>query len=607
MPDKLAKPEKFCPKCGTLRSVGMRFCANCGYRFPTGAEENDGNAAEGTLIPDSPAEITVVQTGSIPPVQDAPAADGVVNVANANAGAHDANSAPVPLPNSMHGTGPLPTKQQDDDDEGATQLMAPQALPTLPLNVAGVRGEAGATPDVQQTVAMPAAGTASDANTDAVAGDAGAVSEQKTEVISPLAGNGASTQVLPPMQAGAADGASPLARLAVVSNADGGAADGNPAGPGADDGGTAAPDNGKNGGSADPNAKYVRVAVIVAIIIVTLAVIGGGWALWSKHRHTAAMEACVAAQNDFDAAKTSLDATLKKVKPTADTDESKLTDANTLTDLKDLITQGSKDSSAGDNTCSDGLSAKELDARANAIGLKTKALKTLDGKLDAAAKAVTASKNKKAFNETESSLKKAYAKAEQLVSSATGKVSDVQTLTALKQALTSAKQAMDEAGDADTASDSAITEMNTQLKALNAAMDKVNTSVKAKQAADAKKKAEEEKKKADKARCSSIAGNYGGFQFDEVLTVAADCSVTFQPNFGSSSTAKYVANSYTGSGAGASWKLSNGQTMTLYPAGTSSPVIDKLFATYYAGHESEKPQYDAKNKLESGNKAYVAG
>ncbi|MBW3088612.1 hypothetical protein KIH77_07710 [Bifidobacterium sp. 82T24] len=653
MPDKLAKPDKFCPKCGTLRSMGMRFCANCGYRFPSGDGGAEDAAADAAAqdIPDSPAEITVVsQTGSIPPVQDAPSAvvhGAGADVPGAKAGAHAAASIPVPLPGSMHGTVPLPTRRQHDDDhadEEATRLMAPQALPTLPIDVSDIR--AGATTgtmagtaagttnadasnanasnvDAQQTMAMPApmpdAATAAPEHAPAPvnADDRDAVNEQKTEVIAPLAG-GASTQVLPPMQGGGAaapDDLSPLARLAAVSNVDTGTGEdgtdsnvSNAAGGGAAGGnGNGTPGAGVTGGGpADPNAKRVRMAIIIAVVVVALAVIGGGWALWAKHQHTAAMEACVAAQNDFDAAKTSMNATLKKVKSTAGTDESKLTDANTLTDLKDLISQGSKDVSVNEQTCTDGMSTKDLNAQADAIGLKTKALKALDGKLDTAAKAVTASKNKKAFNEAESSLKKAYTKAEQLVSNATGKVADVNTLTSLKQALTSAKQALDAADDADTSSSDTVDEMNTQLKALNTAMDKVNASVKAKQAADAKKKAEEEKKKADKARCSSIAGNYGGFQFDELITVASDCSVTYKPNFGAQTTAKYVANSYKGSGKGASWKLSNGKTMTLYPAGTSAPVIDKLFSTAFKNQASQKSQVTSKTQLQSGDKAYVA-
>ncbi|NEG95417.1 hypothetical protein GFD17_01325 [Bifidobacterium sp. SMB2] len=340
------------------------------------------------------------------------------------------------------------------------------------------------------------------------------------------------------------------------------------------------------------DAKCRRIIMIAVICVVALVLGGGGYALWARHQHATALADCTAAQANLTDAKKALDATLENVKSTAGIDKSKLADASTLTDLKGLIDEGAAQKAPAD-PCASNLSTRQLTDNTTTVSAKAKAFSTLNVQLNKASKAVQASQEKKLLDDARASLVDTYAKAEKLISDATGKVADASTLTALKQAATAAKKIV--AGGEGEKTD--VDEINTQIKALQAAMTKVNESVKAKQAADAKKKA-------DKTHCATIAGGYSGFKVSMSLTVKADCSVTWKPSKGNSTDATYVAESYKGSDGTYTWKLSNGKTVTLYPAGKSSPIITKA----YSGDKSkadELKKLTAKTTIETDGKAYT--
>ncbi|OXM99984.1 sugar-binding protein, partial [Bifidobacterium vansinderenii] len=348
-------------------------------------------------------------------------------------------------------------------------------------------------------------------------------------------------------------------------------------------------------GSPAPKPKRKHTGAIIAAVICVIALVAaaGGYALWRNREHQAAVSACTDAQSEFDKSASTLSNSITKGKQALnDTQYDEVNDQTAITGLNNLVNTSTDDGSS--ESCSTSRTTAELNASADKFKSLAKSNVTLASKIDNGVSTLKTSKTSKTLSDAKSALETTLGKAKELMTSATGNVTDETVLTALQQAISDASTLMQSLTDADTSKVTASA-LNKASDTLETAMDKVNASVKAKQAAD------------DKTRCQNIAGNYGMWQGSMQLTVNADCSVSMQDAgeaSGSSGAYAYTADSYKENGDGTTtWSLSNNETMTYYPAGKESPSIKQFIDAL--GNGETDPTVNLP-KIETGDgSAYV--
>ncbi|WP_146192010.1 hypothetical protein [Bifidobacterium catulorum] len=358
------------------------------------------------------------------------------------------------------------------------------------------------------------------------------------------------------------------------------------------------PDNGNDGG------RRKRIIIIAAMVVVALVIAAGIVVFGMNRRHDTALAAC----NDAQTALANADQSLKKSKTTAEeatkTKSSDVSDPQTIDNLKTLTTTnvgGSVDDTKSANACSPDLKANVLQQHADTLNRAADKRTELVTKLDDGTKAVRDGQSAKTVTTSRDTLQSTTDGAQQLMTSSNGKVADDSTRTDLKKAIDEALKLLDKYKDDSSWKsnpDGAAKEMTTSNDTVKSAMASVNKSVSAKQAADAKKKAAEEAKKraeeqkkaeaaADKTRCASIAGRYGMWQGSVTLVVYASCGASTVDETGSNGwSGTYVPNSYQSG----TWKLSNGKSLTYYPAGTTAPWIKQYMQSAGGGSGPNKPQ-----------------
>ncbi|NEG95422.1 hypothetical protein GFD17_01350 [Bifidobacterium sp. SMB2] len=362
----------------------------------------------------------------------------------------------------------------------------------------------------------------------------------------------------------------------------------------------AAPTPGPASDSSSKTKPTKKTIAIIAAAVVAAIVIAIGVGVYihrsKENAYNTALTACNDATAKLKESKTTMGKSQKAAQEAAKTKSDDLSDASTLDDLKKLPGTGegstvndltrtapTTDNDSDDSySCSPDLTANILSDHANYMNDEADEYTDVAKKFNKATKAVNKSKEEKTSQTAKSTLQNAISDAQSMLSRSNGKVTDNATRTALQQAIDAAKKTLD-SSDSDAA---AMTRATSNLKA---AISKVSDSMQAKEKSDAQKKAQEQAAAADKTRCVSIAGTYGMWQGSPQLTVSADCSATQSDVTGGGGwSGTYVANSYQSG----TWKLSNGKTLTYYPAGTTSPWIKQYLASTGGGPGPSQAQIE---------------
>ncbi|PAU68142.1 hypothetical protein B1400_1455 [Bifidobacterium italicum] len=248
------------------------------------------------------------------------------------------------------------------------------------------------------------------------------------------------------------------------------------------------PDNGRHGrghgAQAGSGKKRIVIAVIAALIVVALIVVGV--VLWQRGKSAdakdAALASCRRSQQLVQTVSATLDKEVKADGSLASTSQDAVADASTVTKFADALQQATalqKDTQGVDQMCATSLSqpaleqaARKLDAQATQIEDATKSLRD-------AASAVNASKDARTKSDgVRKDLQSAIDEAQTLYDESAGLVVDEATREALQQAIDDAKKAVSDAGLTQEAADKA-------RDALRAAGDTVRASEDALTAANA--------------------------------------------------------------------------------------------------------------------------
>ena len=372
--------------------------------------------------------------------------------------------------------------------------------------------------------------------------------------------------------------------------------------------------NGANGGIApnpggasptdNPQSKRQRV-IIIAIMIVVALVIAAGMVMLGKNRsHETALAACVDAQTALANAEAKLKTAKSEAEKASKTKSSDVSDPQTIDDLKKLTKQSTSGDADGKTSisadaCSPDLTANVLRQHTDDLNNTTDSTNDQVTAFGTGTQAVYDGQSAKTVTTSRSTLQSTVDGAQQLMTSSNGKVADDSTRTDLKKAIDEAlkllekyqndsswKTAKANGGDGKAASSTnasnaknAVKQMDASNSNVKSAMGKVNGSVSAKQAAEARKKAAEDQKRqaADTNRCASMAGTYAMQAVG--VRVSADCSASKMESGSTLWSGSYVPQSFTGNGGSSTWRLSNGKTLTYYPAGTDTPV-DEMTRNY---------------------------
>lgn len=299
-------------------------------------------------------------------------------------------------------------------------------------------------------------------------------------------------------------------------------------------------------------------AIIIAVIIVALAGIGGGYAYWTHHEGNAYHEAVAQAENaDGNLVKAIKEATATEYK--AD----QLKEPKLLDKLDAAVRKAKALKGVPEDQPSEWLAWRLASARkANATDADEANAQARA--LNAALKAVRDSRLAKELDTAKAQLKQGIDSAGQTLRDTDGKVADNATRDSLTKAIDEATKALDKK---DVSDPKAYTDAKAKL---DNAVKAVNDSKAAKEQADAEATA-------DRTRCAAFADEYSLYQGDDFLTLHADCSYTRSQG---EVVSNYVPGSFRRNADGTySWRISNdsyASDATFYPKGIQSPLFAQI-------------------------------
>lgn len=231
------------------------------------------------------------------------------------------------------------------------------------------------------------------------------------------------------------------------------------------------PEDGRNGEAHGVRRK--TVAIIVAVIIVALAGIGGGYAYWTHHETNAYHEAVAQAENADKALSKAVEQATATTYKADQLKESKLLDKLDTAIRKAKALKGIPNDAPSEWLAWRLASAKKANATdADEANAQAKAL-------NAALKAVKDSKLAKELDGAKSQLKQGIDGAGKTFKDTDGKVADNATRDSLKKAIAEANSALSKKGVTDP---KAYTDQKAKL---DAAVKRVTDSKAAKEQADA--------------------------------------------------------------------------------------------------------------------------
>ena len=299
-------------------------------------------------------------------------------------------------------------------------------------------------------------------------------------------------------------------------------------------------------------------AIIVAVVVVALAGIGGGYAYWTHHETNAYHEAVAQAENADKALSKAVDEATATTYKADQLKEPKLLDKLDAAISKAKALKGIPDDRPGEWLAWQLASAKKANAT-DADEANTQ-VKTLN----AALKAVKDSKLAKELDTAKSQLKQGIDGASKTLKDTDGKVADNATRDNLTKAINEANNALSKKGVTDPKT------YTDQKAKLDAAVKRVTDSKAAKDKADAEATA-------DRTRCAAFADEYSLYQGDDFLTLHADCSYTRSQG---EVVSNYVPGSFRRNADGSySWRISNdsyASDATFYPKGIQSPLFAQI-------------------------------
>lgn len=231
------------------------------------------------------------------------------------------------------------------------------------------------------------------------------------------------------------------------------------------------PEDGRNDEAHGVRRK--TVAIIIAVIIVALAGIGGGYAYWTHHEGNAYHEAVAQAENADKALSKAIEQATATTYKADQLKEPKLLDKLDAAIRKAKALKGVPEDQPGEWLAWQLASAKKANATdADEANAQAKAL-------NAALKAVRDSKLAKELDDAKSQLKQGIDGASQTLKDTDGKVADNATRDSLTKAIDEANNTLDKKGVTDP-------KTYTDAKAkLDAAVKQVTDSKAAKEQADA--------------------------------------------------------------------------------------------------------------------------
>ena len=299
-------------------------------------------------------------------------------------------------------------------------------------------------------------------------------------------------------------------------------------------------------------------AIIIAVIIVALAGIGGGYAYWTHHETNAYHEAVAQAENADKALSKAVDEATATTYKADQLKEPKLLDKLDAAIRKAKALKGVPEDQPGEWLAWQLASAKKANATdADEANTQAKAL-------NAALKAVRDSKLAKELDTAKSQLKQGIDGASKTLKDTDGKVADNATRDNLTKAIDEANNALSKKGVTDPKT------YTDQKAKLDAAVKRVTDSKAAKDKADAEATA-------DRTRCAAFADEYSLYQGDDFLTLHADCSYTRSQG---EVVSNYVPGSFRRNADGSySWRISNdsyASDATFYPKGIQSPLFAQI-------------------------------
>lgn len=235
------------------------------------------------------------------------------------------------------------------------------------------------------------------------------------------------------------------------------------------------------------------VAIIVAVVVVALAGIGGGYAYWTHHEGNAYHEAVAQAENADKALMKAVDEATATAYKADQLKESKLLDRLDAAIRKAKALKGIPEDQPGEWLAWQLASARKANATdADEANAQAKAL-------NAALKAVRDSKLAKELDTAKSQLKRGIDSAGKTLKDTDGKVADNATRDSLKKAIDEANSALSKKGVTDP-------KTYTDAKAkLDAAVKRVNDSKAAKEQADAEAAAQAQAQAAAQAQTAQAA------------------------------------------------------------------------------------------------------
>ena len=299
-------------------------------------------------------------------------------------------------------------------------------------------------------------------------------------------------------------------------------------------------------------------AIIIAIIIVALAGIGGGYAYWTHHEGNAYHEAVAQAENADKALMKTVDEATATEYKADQLKEPKLLDKLDAAISKAKALKDVPEEQPGEWLAWQLASAKKANATdADEADAQARAL-------NAALKAVKDSKLAKELDGAKDQLKRGIDSASKTLRDTDGKVADNATRDSLAKAIDEANNTLSKKGVTDP-------KTYTDAKAkLDNAVKAVNDSKAAKEQADAEATA-------DRTRCAAFADEYALYQGDDFLVLHADCSYTRSQG---EVVSNYVPGSFRRNADGTySWRISNdsyASDATFYPKGIQSPLFAQI-------------------------------
>lgn len=299
-------------------------------------------------------------------------------------------------------------------------------------------------------------------------------------------------------------------------------------------------------------------AIIIAIIIVALAGIGGGYAYWTHHEGNAYHEAVAQAENADKALMKTVDEATATEYKADQLKEPKLLDKLDAAISKAKALKDVPEEQPGEWLAWQLASAKKANATdADEADAQARAL-------NAALKAVKDSKLAKELDTAKAQLKRGIDSASKTLRDTDGKVADNATRDSLAKAIDEANNTLSKKGVTDP-------KTYTDAKAkLDNAVKAVTDSKAAKEQADAEATA-------DRTRCAAFADEYALYQGDDFLVLHADCSYTRSQG---EVVSNYVPGSFRRNADGTySWRISNdsyASDATFYPKGIQSPLFAQI-------------------------------